>query len=126
MSQKVRKRRFKKQSYKKLLKESNDVGLPFTDDLFKCEDKSVAITSQYKNQLDVGRIVWKRPKEIVDIPHFLYREKLGPAQQIEFVGNGPNEWFIAACLAIATDRNILYKVSFIYYYFIHISFLLNF
>lgn len=110
MSKKVRKRRFKKQSYKKLLKVSNDVGLAFSDDVFKCEDKSVAISSQYKTQLDCGKIIWKRPKEITDIPHFLYREKLGPAQQVEFVGNGPNEWFIAASIAIASDRNLLYKV----------------
>jgi len=124
MIKNVRKRRFKKQSYKKLLKASNDVGLPFTDDLFKCEDKSVAITSQYKTSLDVGRILWKRPKEIVDIPHFLYREKLGPGQQPDFVGNGPNQWFIAACLAVATDRNALYKVWF--YHFIHLVLLFVF
>ena len=111
MVNKVHKKRFRKQSFKKLLKESTDVGLPFSDQTFKCEDKSVAITSQFRTQLDVGRIIWKRPKDIVDIPHLLYREKLGPAQEVEFVGDGPIRWFIGAALAITTDKNVLFRVS---------------
>ncbi|CAG2180169.1 unnamed protein product, partial [Oppiella nova] len=61
-------------------------------------------------QLDVGRIVWKRPKELVDIPNLIYREKLGPAQEVEFVGHGPNPWFIAASLAVATHKSLIFKV----------------
>ncbi|CAG2121369.1 unnamed protein product, partial [Medioppia subpectinata] len=91
-------------------KESTDVGLPFSDLVFKAEDKSVAVTSQYRTQLDVGRIVWKRPKELVDLPNLLYAEKLGPAADVEFVGNGPNKWFIAASLAVATHKSVLFKV----------------
>ncbi|XP_054152918.1 calpain-6-like [Oppia nitens] len=103
-------KRFRKQSFKKLAKDAADVGLPFSDQLFKAEDKSVAVSSQYRTQLDVGKIIWKRPKELTDEPHLLYRQKLGPAQEVEFVGDGPNKWFIAAALAIATHKSVLYKV----------------
>lgn len=52
----------RKQSYKKLLKQSIDTSVPFSDEQFKCDDKSIGESQQFKSQLDVGRIIWKRPR----------------------------------------------------------------
>jgi len=104
------KRKFANQSYKKLLKRSIETGTCFVDDQFKPQDESIGSIS-FKNGLDVGKIIWKRPRELTIDPHFLFKEKLGPAASIQFSGTGPNQWLIAAALALAQDKALIYKVS---------------
>lgn len=106
------KKRFKKQSFKKLVKNSADTGVPFSDSEFKADDNAVFSSIAYKSSLEVGKIVWKRPRELSDDPHLLFLEKLGPAAPIEFLGFGPNDWLIAAASAIARDKSMVYQVGY--------------
>ncbi|KAI1302306.1 Calpain-5 [Halotydeus destructor] len=113
-------KRFKKQSYKKLLKESIETGVPFNDGEFRSSDESVFTTTGYKSSLSVGKIIWKRPTEISEDPHLMFTEKLGPLAEIEFVGRGPNDWLIAACCAIAQSKQLVYQIlSKDQYHFLH-------
>ncbi|RWS26142.1 calpain-5-like protein [Leptotrombidium deliense] len=107
---KGKKKRYKKQSFTKSLQESIDTGVAFNDHEFKANDASVAMTTGFRSKLNVGKILWKRPREITSDPHFLFLEKLGPAADIRFFGYGPNEWLVAAACAIAQDKGIVYKI----------------
>ncbi len=128
----LRKNRHGNQSFRKLVKKFNDVGLPFTDDQFRSADASVFTTTAYKCRLDVGRIAWKRPRELFATGATSYHDKqpseieqqqanisvsLFPGKwpsTSEELGatllySGPNQWFIGVCLALATHRTALLR-----------------
>ncbi|RWS06286.1 calpain-5-like isoform X1 [Dinothrombium tinctorium] len=107
---KGKKKRFKKQSFSRLLKDAIDTGVAFNDPEFRADDAAIAITTGYRSKLNVGKIVWKRPREICTTPHLLFREKLGPATEIRFMGHGLNQWLIAAACAIAQDKALVYRI----------------
>lgn len=99
-------KRFANQSFHKLTKLSNDVGLVFNDAIFKQTNDSIFETSHYKSCLDIGKVFWKRPQELCDDEETC---KLLPSKsnQAFFCANGPNKWFIAACLAISQYRPLV-------------------
>lgn len=116
-----RKSRHGNQSYRKLVKKFNDVGLPFTDDQFRSVDNSVFNSTAYKHTLEVGRILWKRPKELLNAKEGETTPTSTPANitllpcskwssddfLTHFCFDGPNQWFIAASLAVALHRSLL-------------------
>lgn len=129
----VKSKKFGKQSYKLLLKESIDTGVPFSDQDFKAEDSAVFYDRKYLTDIGVSRITWKRPLELTRDPHLIYKEKvrqdccfincnqklimhlpmqLGNNIEIEVpVAVGPNQGLISAASAIARDKSMIYRVS---------------
>jgi hypothetical protein len=72
----LKSKKFRKQSYKLLLKESIDTGVPFSDQEFKAEDSAVFYDRKFLTDIGVSRISWKRPLELTRDPHLIYREKV--------------------------------------------------
>lgn len=72
----LKSKKFAKQSYKKLLQESVDTGVPFNDQVFKAEDASVFSDRKFLADYGISRITWKRPAELTRDPHLIYREKV--------------------------------------------------
>lgn len=108
----LKSKKFLKQSYRKLLQESIDTGVPFIDQDFKAIDSSVFSDRSFLSDVNVSRIVWKRPIELTKDPKLIYREKLGPNIDIEIpVGVGPNENLLAAAATVAQDKGSVYRVS---------------
>lgn len=117
-------RRFGQQSFRRLARESREVGLTFSDDHFRPQDKAVFTTAQYRNRMNIGRIQWLRPKELS------YDQRRGGTTTVNteagktvallpptrsdrgvlFVGNGPNPWVIAACVAVLEHRKLKGKL----------------
>ncbi|KAJ6218252.1 hypothetical protein RDWZM_009409 [Blomia tropicalis] len=122
---KLVKNRHGNQSFRKLAKKFDGVGLPFSDDQFRSNDGSVYQSVQYKHRLDIVRILWKRPKELFSVPSdetknvnsksvdinvpTLFPSKKWSSDDIAslFCFDGPNQWFIAAALSIAFHRSLL-------------------
>lgn len=72
----LKSKKLTKQSYRKLLQESIDTGVPFSDQEFKAVDSSLFGDRNFLSDVGVGRVVWKRPLELVRDPHLLFREKV--------------------------------------------------
>jgi len=117
----LKSKKFLKQSYKKLLQESIDTGVPFIDQDFKAIDSSVFCDRSFLSDVNVSRIVWKRPIELTKDPKLIYREKLGPNIDIEMpVGVGPNENLLAAAATVAQDKSSVYRlIPKDQFYFLH-------
>lgn len=92
-----------------MVKLQNDIDLPFSDCEFRQQNQSVFETSSYKSRLDIGRVSWKRPKEMVEDVEAKSEFRLLPpkSSQTLFCADGPNQWFIAACMAISQHRSLL-------------------
>lgn len=69
-------RRLTDQSYKKSLQQSIDTSVPFIDMEFKGDDSSVFTDRNFLNDINVAKVVWKRPRELTDDPHLLFRSKV--------------------------------------------------
>ena len=65
------------QSYKKCLQDSSDSGVAFIDQLFKAEDHSVFTDRSFLSDVNISRIVWKRPREMTDDPRLIFTQKVG-------------------------------------------------
>lgn len=72
----LKSKKLTKQSYRKLLQESIDTGVPFSDQEFKAADSSLFADRRFLSDVGVGRVVWKRPLELVRDPHLLFRDKV--------------------------------------------------
>lgn len=99
-----------KEKYSKVVKECQETGVSYVDHNFKAEDSSVYKSIGFKNRLVAGKITWKRPRELTPEPYALFKDKLGPNTNIQFLGYGPNEWFVAAAVALSQDKNLIYKI----------------
>lgn len=74
------------QSYKKSLQQAIDCSVPFTDDIFKSVDGSIFKERSFLSEVNAtGKILWKRPGEIVKDPHLIYREKVSPVMHLTFL-----------------------------------------
>ncbi|XP_053205433.1 calpain-6-like [Panonychus citri] len=104
------KRTLSKEKYSKVVKECQETGVSYVDTCFRAEDSSVYKSIGFKNKLIAGKISWKRPKEITSEPYALFKDKIGPNMNIQFFGFGPNEWLIAAAVALSQDKNLIYKI----------------
>lgn len=65
------------QSYKKCLRDSSDSGVAFIDQLFKAEDHSVFTDRSFLSDINISRIVWKRPREMTNDPRLIFTQKVG-------------------------------------------------
>ncbi|XP_075590279.1 calpain-6 isoform X3 [Dermatophagoides farinae] len=102
--------RFGNQSFRRLAKRSADVGLTFTDDQFKQNDRHVYQTSAFRSRFNIGKVVWKRPKQLLKENDFNFDSTLLPIFKTDhnhlFVGHSPNSWLVAAALAIGQHRSL--------------------
>ncbi|XP_076323559.1 calpain-5-like isoform X1 [Tachypleus tridentatus] len=96
---------YKNQKYDTLKKEAQDTGVPFSDPLFPADDSSLFLKGNH-GQLP-GRVEWRRPKELCENPKLF----VGGASSCDVVqGMLGNCWFVAACSALAQEKELWNKV----------------
>lgn len=64
------------QSYKKCFQDSSDSGVAFIDTMFKAEDSSVFTDRSFLSDVNITRVVWKRPREMTDDPRLIFTQKV--------------------------------------------------
>ncbi|XP_030622055.1 calpain-5a [Chanos chanos] len=90
------------QNYSALKKKCRQSGSLFEDPVFPATDKSMF----YQNN-NIGRVQWKRPKELCSDPHlFVHGISAHDLRQ----GQLGNCWFVAACSSLASRESLWQKV----------------
>ncbi|KAF7699253.1 calpain-5a [Silurus meridionalis] len=93
---------FEGQQFAALIKQCQHNKTLFEDPLFPAEDRSLFYQGNR-----IGKITWKRPKEICDDPHlFVNGISAHDLQQ----GQLGNCWFVAACSSLASREALWQKV----------------
>ncbi|KAM8854597.1 calpain-5-like [Synchiropus picturatus] len=90
------------QSYSALRRQCQQSGRLFEDPLFPATDQSLF----YQNNR-VGRVTWKRPKELSGDPHLFVD---GISAHDLHQGRLGNCWFVAACSSLASRETLWQKV----------------
>ncbi|KAG7333067.1 hypothetical protein KOW79_003202 [Hemibagrus wyckioides] len=93
---------FEGQQYAALRKQCQQNGSLFEDPLFPAEDRSLFFQGNR-----IGKVTWKRPKELCADPHlFVNGISAHDLQQ----GQLGNCWFVAACSSLASREALWHKV----------------
>ncbi|MCI4379401.1 hypothetical protein PGIGA_G00227760 [Pangasianodon gigas] len=93
---------FEDQQFATLRKQCRQNGRLFEDPLFPAEDRSL-----FYHGNRIGKVTWKRPKELCDDPHlFVNGISAHDLQQ----GQLGNCWFVAACSSLASREALWHKV----------------
>ncbi|XP_029372612.1 calpain-5a [Echeneis naucrates] len=93
---------YKDQSFSALRRQCQQNGRLFEDPLFPTTDQSLFYQS---NQ--IGRVTWKRPKELSSNPHLFVD---GISAHDLHQGQLGNCWFVAACSSLASRESLWQKV----------------
>lgn len=105
--------RYANQSFRYLAKRSTDIGIVFSDDKFKPNDSLVYKTAQFRFRYNIGKIIWKRPKQLLEDNNCNYPALLIAKNNSDcnvrhlFIGQSLNPWFVAAALAVAQHQILL-------------------
>ncbi|TTI30676.1 Calpain-5 [Bagarius yarrelli] len=92
---------FEDQQFAALRKQCLQNGRLFEDPLFPAEDRSLFLQGNR-----IGKVTWKRPKELCDDPHlFVNGISAHDLQQ----GQLGNCWFVAACSSLASREALWNK-----------------
>ncbi|CAK6982436.1 Calpain-5 [Scomber scombrus] len=90
------------QSFSALRRKCQQSGTLFEDPLFPASDQSLF----YQNNR-IGRVTWKRPKELSSDPHLFVD---GISAHDLHQGQLGNCWFVAACSSLASREALWQKV----------------
>lgn len=83
------KARLTEQHYKRCLQDSSDSGVAFVDTVFKAEDSSVFTDRSFLSDVNISRVVWKRPREMTDDPRLIFAQKVR-SNMIWVIGIAPS------------------------------------
>ncbi|XP_034024396.1 calpain-5-like [Thalassophryne amazonica] len=90
------------QSFSALRRQCQQNGCLFEDPLFPASDQSLFYQSN-----NIGRVTWKRPKELCSNPHLFVD---GISAHDLYQGQLGNCWFVAACSSLASIEALWQKV----------------
>ncbi|KAG2456570.1 CAN5 protein, partial [Polypterus senegalus] len=93
---------YENQQYSVLKKECQQKKVLFEDPIFTASDKSLFYSGN-----KIGRVTWKRPKELCDNPHLFVN---GISAHDLHQGQLGNCWFVAACSSLASREVLWQKV----------------
>ncbi|XP_077595949.1 calpain-5-like isoform X5 [Stigmatopora nigra] len=94
---------FEDQQYSSLKRQCLQSGLLFEDPRFPAADHSL-----FHHSNGIGRVVWKRPRELCEDPHLFVD---GISAHDLHQGQLGNCWFVAACSSLASRESLWQKAS---------------
>lgn len=97
---------FNDQQYETLKKEAQESGILFVDPVFPADDSSLFFSDNQIQQIQ-GDIEWKRPGEICENPK-LFVDGVCSCDAVQ--GMLGNCWLVAACSALAQEKELWNKV----------------